>query len=226
MLRLAYLAVFIFLLAGCENSTPAPVGQLQPSAERTIPKDVTYTIIGTDILPGIKRSLDIRLNRKTSEDVLRLIAIKLKNADEREYQRTFIVYFLPGMRVGGGAWATTHFDPNLTVRILGLTSEEESSLISEPQKPSREVIGRWLDETPFIGGRITIYRERGKLHMERKFKDGSSLSKDMVEKSSSRGRRFEEREGSSVGEYYLIDRQGNLQVGDQDGLIAIAKKIN
>ena len=132
-----------------------------------IPADVSYLVIDSDIRPGIKRSLDIRLNKKVSEDVLRAIALELKSNDSRQYDRTFIVYYLRGMTVGAGGWATTHFDPTLEVRILGLTAQEEQAFVTEPAPSDREVIGRWLDES-FLGSQITIYREDGTLYMEQK----------------------------------------------------------
>ena len=82
-----------------------------------IPNDVSYTIVSSAVTPGFKRTLDIRLNRKVPEEVLRTIATQLKNSDEHTYERTFIMYYLPGMEVGSLAWATSHFDPDLQVCI-------------------------------------------------------------------------------------------------------------
>jgi hypothetical protein len=93
-----------------------------------IPNGVIYTIIRTEVVPGIKRSLDIRLNRTVSEEVLRAIATKLKNSDHGTYERTFISYYLPGMKVGSGAWATSHFDPDLEICILGVSTDQEELL--------------------------------------------------------------------------------------------------
>ena len=67
-------------------------------------------------------NLDVRLNQKVSQDVLRAIALELKSNDSRQYDRTFIVYYLPAMNVDSGGWATTNFNPTLDVRILGLTA--------------------------------------------------------------------------------------------------------
>ena len=67
--------------------------------------DVSYTIIKSSTLPGIKRSLDVRINKKVSERTLRALALKLKSDDTREYERTFICYYLPNMTVDAGAWA-------------------------------------------------------------------------------------------------------------------------
>lgn len=188
--------------------------------------DITYSIIDSYIFLDYKRSLDVRLNKKISEDALRVIAFKLKAQDPRSYERTFICYYIPGMEVGAGAWATTHFNPNLKVKILGMTADQEKALKQLPDDPSREVIGIWLDESPFIGSRITIFRQNRKLFLENMYTDGSSGKKEFVEKLSGKDRTFRKKEGSSVGEFYLIDNQGNLQLWDQEGIIWTAKKIN
>ncbi len=191
----------------------------------SIPADVSYSIIDSDTFLDYKRSLDVRLNEKVSKEILRAIALKLKSQDSRNYERTFICYYLPNMEVGAGAWATTHFNPNLDVRIQGLTAEQEEILKQQPDDPSREVIGGWLDESPFIGSRITIFRQNGKLFIENTYKDGSSGKKEIVEKLAGKDRTFRKKEGSSVGEFYLIDNQGNLQMWDEEGIISTARKI-
>jgi len=197
-----------------------------PSGAEAIPDDVTYTIIDENIVTGIKRSLDIRLNRKVSEDVLKSIAMKLKNSDPRTYDRSFIGYYLPDMKVNAGYWATTHFNPNLEVRILGLTAAQEETLKQRPADPSREIIGGWLDERPFAGSRITIFRQDGKLFMENTYKDGSAGTAELVETRSSNGRRFDYKPDRGNGEYYLINSKGELQQWDQDGPFMTAKKVN
>ena len=129
------------------------------------------------------------------------------------------------MKVGAGAWATTHFNPDLEVRILGLTAEQEEALKQQPDDPSREVIGSWIDDTMYFGNRTTIFRQDGKLFMENTYEDGSSGKREIVAKPSTSGKKFEDKEGNRFGEFYLIDSQGNLQLLDQDGLISTAKKI-
>lgn len=208
--------------SGSRPTTSAPI----PSSATGIPADVTYLIIDSDTFLDYKRSLDIRLSKKVSEETLRAIALKLNAQDSKNYERTFICYYLPDMKVGAGAWATTHFNPNLDVRIQGLTAEQEETLKKQPDDPSREVIGSWLDESPFVGSRITIFRQNGKLFIENTYKDGSSGKKEIVEKLSGKDRTFREKERNSFGEFYLIDSQGNLQLWDQEGLISTAKKID
>jgi len=231
------LLLFLILAVGSVDDSGSSGGSSgssnsknQPSPARApvpaIPADVTYSIIDSDTYLNYKRSLDVRLNKKVSEKTLRAIALKLKAQDLKNYERTFICYYLPDMEVGTGAWATTHFDPDLEVRILGLTVEQEKALKQLPDDPSRDVIGSWLDETLFMGRRITIFRQNGKLFMESVYYDGSSGKKEIVEKSSGKDRRFQRKEGSSVGEFYLIDAQGNLQIWDEEGIISTARKIS
>ena len=118
---------FALLMVGGAMLPPTP--DSQPIQEPTIPDDMSYSIIDSTAIAGIKRSLDVRLNKRVTEDTLRAIALKLKSQDSRDYDRTFITYYLPGMTVGAGAWATTHFTPDLEVKILGLSTEEEKETL-------------------------------------------------------------------------------------------------
>ena len=214
------LAVIVALLGvtGCETEKS---GRSPPSI---IPTDVSYTVIGTETVPHIKRSLDDRLNKKVSEDVLRAIALELKSNDSNRYARTFIVYYLPGMTVDAGGWATSHFNPKLEVRIQAFSAQRKQAPVTEPSSSGRKVIGIWLGQTVY-GSRYTLYREEGALYMERKFKDGSILKQTLVEKPSPLGYRFDIKEGSSTGDHWIIDLEGNLQLRDMAGLLSTAKRI-
>ena len=234
------LATVALLAAGCTPNQPPPeqtvdkvgnatlresVSDSQPIQEPTIPDDVSYSIIDSTAIAGIKRNLDVRLNKRVAEDTLHAIALKLKSQDSLAYDRTFITYYLPGMTVGAGAWATTHFTPDLEVKILGLSTEEEKKLSTAPAPAKREIVGRWLDEIPYASSRITIFHEGGKLYGEQKFTDGSgSLKKELVEKRSPLGRRFDQVGGSTAGDHWILDSRGNLQLHDNDGLISTAKR--
>jgi Putative peptidoglycan binding domain len=89
-------------------------------------ENYSYKIIKVNRLGNIKCSITVRLSHKVSEDTLRQLAIKLHDKEPKKYDRMFITYYLPGMTIGAGAWATTHFNPNLDVRILGMTKETQS----------------------------------------------------------------------------------------------------
>lgn len=208
-----------------KGALPQSAQRRSTSREAVIPSDVSFSITSEDIQPGIKRSLEVRLNKKVSEQTLRTLALKLKSQDSRTYARTFIGYYLPGMEAGAGAWATTHFDPTLDVKILGLTAEEEAELAAQPEPANREVIGRWLDEMPLAGSRLTIFRERGRLFVEQTFKDGNSLKDEIVERKTPQGRRFDLIDASATGDYWIVGSDGALQTRDNDGLISTARRI-
>ena len=101
------------------------------SAQAETVKGANYSIISENHYRNVKRSIDVRLDKKASAEVLNAIALKLKNMERKKYERTFIAYYLPNMEVGAGAWATSHFDPELDVRILGLTADEEEKMAKE-----------------------------------------------------------------------------------------------
>ncbi len=121
--------------------------------------------------------------------------------------------------------STTHFNPELEVVFLGASPEELAVIANMPIDPSREVIGVWFWELPAeYSQRISIYYLNHTLYMDTKFLDGSGSTEELVEKASSRGRRFEEKD-PSYGEYFLLDSQGNLHLGDEDGLFETLQKI-
>lgn len=129
------------------------------------------------------------------------------------------------MAPGAGAWATSHFNPNLEVRILGTTIEEEKTLKGKSEKLPGEIIGQWLDEVPYVCAKYTLIKNNGKIIMRQKFKNGSSSEKEMVQKNQSGRLRFEEKGGNDFGEYYLIERNGNLGAYDSDGFIRTMSAI-
>ena len=196
----------------------------QPQGQApVVPATATYSIIQTNIVTGIRKSIDVRLDEEVTEDALRAIALELKSGDSRHYERTFIVYYLPGMPAGAGGWATTHFDPALEVRILGLARQEERADAGGPLVSTRENIGTWLDDV--TGNQIVMYSEDGKSYVEQYFKDGSFLKDELVEKPSPSGQRLESKSGSELGRHWVVDSFGDLQIRDTVGLISTAKRI-
>ena len=177
---------------------------------------VSYTIIEKSSLGSIKLSLDIRLEQKVSKSFLQKFALKLRQGEPIKYDRIFICYLLPGMTPGAGAWATSHFNPNLEVKILGTTIEEEKALMSKPQKSSDKIIGEWLYDSSY-GAKYTLIKRNGKIIMICKYKDGSGSEEEMIQKKQLGKLRFEEKEGNDFGEYYLIESNGRLAIYDNSG---------
>jgi len=147
---------------------------------------------------------------------LQKLALKLRQGEPIKYDRIFICYLLPGMTPGAGAWATSHFNPNLEVKIWGTTIEEEKALMSKPKNSSDNIIGEWLDDSSY-GAKYTLIKRNGKIIMICKYKDGSGSEEEMIQKKQLGKLRFEEKEGNDFGEYYLIESNGRLAIYDNSG---------
>jgi hypothetical protein len=199
-----------------------------PSLSKSVPSnsmiDVTYSVLNTSVMPGVKRSLDVRLSRRVSESTLRDIALKLKANDARSYERTFICYYLPDMEVGHGAWATSHFDPELEVKIIGVTIEEQERLTREVSLPVREnVLGRWIDNETGFPGVIVLLNEDGKVFMTQTFTDGSKGKYEMVVYNVAGQTRYRWK-NRATSDYLVITAAGDLAHGDDEGIWATSKK--
>lgn len=84
-------------------------------------KLINYTVIKRDELGDMKLSYDIRVGlvneRLPTADELEAVSRYLHRKEKR-HDRTFVAFYLPGMEVGAGAFATAHHNPNLEVNIL------------------------------------------------------------------------------------------------------------
>lgn len=136
-----------------------------------------------------------------------------------KYDRVFMNYLLPGMNPGSGSWASTHYDPALKVQIMGLTIDEEARLTERSRKLASS--GCWRDEGG-MGSVVCIARNESSLTML--FKSGGDLDRPLTKKVLDGQTRYYS-DVSTSGDYYVVADTGNLEVYDDDGLIAIYLKI-
>jgi hypothetical protein len=215
MFRFVALFAILFLLFGCGEES---------SSSSKIPDDIEYSVIKDEKKRDIKRSIDVSLNKKVTSTVLKEIALVLKHSDTKSYQRTFIGYFLAGEGKNQGYWATTHFNPELEVRIIGLSIEDERVLTKKATpKPERNIIGSWLDDG--VGRKMTLYYSNDNLFLESTYSDGSSGVKEMSEHSYIGGKKIEDKDGNDFGEYFVINESGRLEFWGKSGNYYTAKKL-
>ena len=209
-------------VSGCEaeptsQKLEAEVKASEPLTEETA--ETSFSILSDTEIGNTKRSVDVRLADKVSEAELREYALTIKNSSINTYANTFITYYLPDTEVGSGAWASTHFNPDLDVRILGLSLEDAEKLSLQPIDETRELIGTWFDERPYVGARISIFNKHSKIHVETIYKDGSGTAEEVRQIEIGDGVRLEKLEESSFGEYWILSADGELAIYDNDGLI-------
>jgi len=172
-MRVGFFCVLCFAVVGCNSANDASSGseltlttrQGNPNSDRAPRLD--YVSIRTEFdfiasiyereqRPPIKRSVEVRLTRKITDAELREIAEAVKSLDRRRYERTFIEYLLPHMTSGSGAWATTHFNPTLHVRMLSETDLAGSEPRSMPVVPFERLSGHWL-----VDPLVWLIRQKG-----------------------------------------------------------------
>jgi hypothetical protein len=225
--RLCALAALLLILPliGCGNlDQPATAPEAtKPVARNTkIPVEVSYPIIKDEDEVGpdySKRMVEVRLNMRVSKEVLREIALDVKGQEKRQYERTFIFFYLPKEVYGvqDHTWATGHFNPTLDVTIHGLTKEEEQALRKMPITHAGKRIGAWLLD--FSRCIVLIYEDAGIIKNADIFPKGDRFDDEMVELPSQKGRRFTI-EGSN--EIHEIDESGTLRLYDEDNTVFAA----
>lgn len=192
-------------------------------SEASTPLGVKYEIIKETPNNKLRKdNLEIRLSKKIDERVLRKIAITLRR-DRKQYDRLWIAYYLPGMVTGKGAWATTHFTPDLKVIILAATKKDDK-VLNTASIEAGVIIGKWRDNRPMVENTMIIFRKNGKLKLKTSFKDGSSGVKEIKEKKVNGKTRYDYVK-TFHGEYYMLERNNNLGMYDRDGKFGEAKRI-
>jgi hypothetical protein len=97
--------------------------------------------------------------------------------------------------------------------------------MDEPS-PGREVIGSWHDARPYGVPRITIYRENSQTYVDYVFDENTRTKMPATEVQAPDGRHFVKVEPDATGDHWVLTPDGNLQLRDDQGLIAIARPAN
>lgn len=206
--------------SGTDANTPNEEEKKVAEAVKPAPTLPKYSIIEDTSMATIKRSVDVRLEEKISQDELRLVAEKIKGMDSKKYERVFITYYLPHQTPGSGAWATTHYDPNIDVRVLGFGADEVPAP-EQPDTSKADRVGRW-EYSNAIGQVFTISRVGTGFAMTIEFKGGGETVLPVT--AQREGERVIVRpvEPKDSGDYWILDEEKNLLLMDSQGLIGKA----
>lgn len=112
------LVLFIsVLLGGCAVRTP-PAPAATPTRAPAAKPEVDYVLVDMDFGRGTKCILEVELQAAISEQQITQIAYYLSENEAKDCAPLFIFYYLPGQeQVYEKAWAYSHFDPDLKVKI-------------------------------------------------------------------------------------------------------------
>lgn len=86
----------------------------------------------------------------------------------------------------------------------------------------RQSIGRWIDNDPYAGSTIEIFKENRKFYMRKKYKDGSGGIEEVFQIRKS----VYQIKNPVNGDHYVINSMNQLEIRDNAGLITIAYPSN
>jgi hypothetical protein len=183
-----------------------------------------------------KRSFAVQLERRTTEIELQRIAADIRFSDLGiEDASTVVMFYLPGMKLGHGVWAHAFFagvtksdntaaqEPKIT--IVGLSIAEEERLILAARTDNRNLVGAWLTSAPAPVGKLTLYRDKGRMFAEWGLRDGTSFAEEVVETALADGSwRYDRRDGGT-GEYLRMTADGTLELRDRQDVVTSTQTI-
>jgi hypothetical protein len=174
-----------------------------------------------------KRVVAVRLERRVHEAELKRIAAEIRTAEATRAPKAVVMFYLPGMKVGHGIWAHVYFAPEPKTTITGLTMADEERLVSDVRRDNRPLIGAWLTAAPAPVGKLTIYREKGRLFAEWGLRDGVRFAEEVTETALPEGGwRYDRRDGGGAGDLLLLSPSGTLDLIDRDGVVTGTQVIN
>jgi hypothetical protein len=206
-MKQVYAITAILFLTACGELSKKEKKEKEAKVEKIASND-TYKVLNETINDSINKCvLEIELKEKVSEKQLKKIAKELKKS-RKNYEHLWISYTLAEMKVGSGAWATSHFTPKLEIKILGATAEEEKKSNSTANNIDGEIIGKWHEEQ-YTSSTIVIYEKNGSLFSKLIFKNGQEMIDELIAKKVKLGTKYENKDGSN-SEYYIIEKDSSL----------------
>jgi len=190
-----------------------------------------YSIIKKESIPSIKASIDVRLNREFNKTSIEKLARKLKKDLQEDYDRIFISYYLPGMKVGSGAWATSHFDPDLEVNTAPYYDDTKKNTKTDNSKTdklinkllaengSADILGKWSQGDGVL---VVIFKKNDNYYINEmeieKLRIGKNWELDSKTKNGKQIFIIKALMGEGYNDYYLIEKNGKLSLYDNIGL--------
>ncbi len=159
-----------------------------------------------------KVNVNILLSEKLDKNQLKEIAEKIRKFEDKDkFTRLYIFYYLEEYKIGSGAWAYTHYEPELEIKIIGATKREEEECRKKALSVKKNTIGRWYEEQNTMGTSRVLYRKDEKVFLKIFYKCGQESINELKEQKVSNGIKFSYKgKGAYNGEYYILFERGEL----------------
>lgn len=187
-----------------------------------------YSILETSTNDKSKFTVSVKIDDKYLEDDLINISAKVKSEIDAISQRGTVFFLLPEMSIGNGAWASIQF-PELTVTYFGTVADDKINSSNQENQEyfsEKKYIGIWIDNYSKDGVLIGIREDRNegylKEYIDPNTLEVSTLSTSLV-KIKKKGKVIFKDEDSIAGEYFILEKNGNLSAYDNQGYILTYK---
>lgn len=209
--KLLVIAIILFVSCGKNNKNIIKTANTAENYHmESLPPDLTYKVIedkSDDVLE--KNQIIVELSRKISIGQIATLADKFYKS-KPEQRRFYIFYLLPGMKNGETiSWATSHFDPELEIKVLGSTAEEENSL-EVLSTIKGKIVGKWHEEA-YTSMNYVIYLNKNKVYLMMFLGDSKGKSEQMISKKIGSTTRYDYKDKSHFGEYFIINSKEELE---------------
>ena len=200
----------VIFLSSCGNNDMIGKYKKQP-----LPSDFTFKIIEDKSNDSLeKNQLSIEINHKISVEQIATLADSLYSLKPKQ-RRFYIFYILP--ETNGCVWATSHFDPDIVIEILGSTSKQDTASDKISEDVTGDVIGKW-HEDKYTSSNYVIYKKDNKVFIKTIFKDGQVSDAELKEKKEKSGKRYDYKNGGYNGEYFILNENSNLEFYNSENI--------
>lgn len=173
-----------------------------------------------------RRTVEVQLQRRVGKKTLGRIAEKVKETGKQNVNQTFIGYRLNNQKPNSTYWATTHYSPDLTVRIAGLTPHEVESLRSfNVEDHYDQAIGSWIVERGF-NHLAVAYLDDNQVFIDHVFPDGNVVTKEYRTSQLDDGGLRLQAVDDTFGDYFTVGEKGKLRYWSENENYLTAAPVN
>lgn len=182
---------------------------------------IEFQVESVEPMGSAKANINIRLMADATKEELTSVAKRMRR-EHSKYQNLFIFYYLRGQSRDDMAWATSHYNPDLSVRILGSTVEQSREIERVDDVPGT-IQGVWKSNMMGLSMVYILYeKERKQWAMRIKLAGNGQEGAQSADLELTRKRKKGEIRyisQSRPSEYYVIRSDGKLRSYDEGGLI-------
>ncbi|MDI1257110.1 MAG: hypothetical protein PSV16_13530 [Flavobacterium sp.] len=202
-----FTAAFFIVLINLVGGSSSTIGKYK---KEPLPDNFKYEITADESNAAVeKNQLKVQLSEKLTVGQIATLAEQLYNSKDKQ-RRFYIFYTLKTSGDVGVAWAISHFDPELEIKIMGATQAEENLSKKNAGKVDGKILGMFYEEE-FTSCSYTVYEKNGKFYVQTTYKDGGSNVNEMKKSDVENGIKLEDINGNTNGEYYILTKENLLE---------------